>query len=310
MIDAPLALAFTAGMIASINPCGFALLPAYVGAFVAGDDTRVRADRRILRAVGVSAAVSMGFAAMFIIVGVVFNSASSALRQRMPWVTIAVGVVMLAMGIATIAGWKPRLPFQNRTSVVRRDAVGMAGFGFTYALVSLSCTLGPFLSVSTFAMQRSFGGGIVTYVVYAAGMGTIILALSVSAALAHDSLVGTLRNASKFAPRIAGLLLLVSGGYAIWYGRYELGVYDGNLSSDSVVEVGTNLQIRFTQFALSMGSTRIALAVVAITAASYLTFRLRHTSRNTLHRSQEPEQHLPESTTIPPVRAASRETTP
>ena len=120
MFNAPLALAFTAGMIASINPCGFALLPASIGAFVAGDDTRVRTDWRIARAVGVSAAVSVGFAAMFIIVGVVFSSASSALRQQMPWVTIAVGAVMLAMGVASIAGWKPRLPFNNRATAQRR----------------------------------------------------------------------------------------------------------------------------------------------------------------------------------------------
>jgi cytochrome c-type biogenesis protein len=308
VIDAPVALAFTAGMIASINPCGFALLPAYVGAFVAGDDVAVRADRRILRAVGVSGAVSFGFAAMFIIVGVMFSSASSALRQQMPWVTIAIGVAMLVMGVAAIAGWKPRLPFQGRASVVRRDAVGMVGFGFTYALVSLSCTLGPFLAVSTFAMQRSFAGGIVTYIVYAAGMGTIILALSVSAALAHDSLVGTLRNASRYAPRIAGVLLLVSGGYAVWYGRYELAVYGGNLSEDSVVEVGTNLQTRFTQFGLSMGSTRIALAIVVVTAAAYLLFRLRHNSRDSLEGSPAAEPQLPEHPT-PPDRASLRETT-
>jgi cytochrome c-type biogenesis protein len=296
VIDAPLALAFTAGMIASINPCGFALLPAYVGAFVAGDDTRVRADRRIFRAVGVSAAVSAGFAAMFIIVGVIFSATSSALRQQMPWVTIAIGVVMLSMGVASIAGWKPRFPFQNRTSVARRDAVGMAGFGFTYALVSLSCTLGPFLSVSAFAMQRSFIGGIVTYVVYAAGMGTIILALSVSAALAHDFFVGTLRNASKYATRLAGVLLVLSGGYAIWYGRYELAAYDGNLSDDSIVELGTNLQTRFVVFTSSVGSTRIALAIVAVTAAAYLAFRIRNSSRDTL------------PTPIPPSKAAARET--
>ena len=28
MIDAPLAAAFTAGMVATVNPCGFAMLPA------------------------------------------------------------------------------------------------------------------------------------------------------------------------------------------------------------------------------------------------------------------------------------------
>lgn len=276
MFNAPLALAFTAGMIASINPCGFALLPAYIGAFVAGDDTRVRTDWRIARAVGVSAAVSVGFAAMFIIVGVVFSSASSALRQQMPWVTIAVGAVMLAMGVASIAGWKPRLPFNNRATAQRRDAVGMATFGFAYALVSLSCTLGPFLSVSTFAMQQSFFDGTTTYIVYAAGMGTIILALSVSAALAHDSFVGTLRNASKYAPRLAGMLLMLSGGYAIWFGRYELSVYDGNRSSDSIVEAGINLQTRFVLLTQSFGATRIALVIVAFTAVAFLGFRLRH----------------------------------
>jgi cytochrome c-type biogenesis protein len=311
VFNAPLALAFTAGMIASINPCGFALLPAYIGAFVAGDDTRIRADWRIARAVGVSAAVSVGFAAMFIIVGVVFSAASSALRQQMPWVTIAVGSVMLAMGIASIAGWKPRLPFNNRSTTQRRDAVGMATFGFAYALVSLSCTLGPFLSVSTFAMQQSFLGGITTYVVYAAGMGTIILALSVSAALAHDSFVGTLRNASKYAPRLAGVLLTLSGGYAIWYGRYELSVYDGNRSSDSIVDAGTNLQTRFVLFTQSFGASRIALVIVALTAVAFLGFRLRHRTTatiNTTDKTAAAPEPTPSTRTLD--QAATPETTP
>ncbi len=306
MIDAPLALAFAAGMIASINPCGFALLPAYISAFVAGDDTQIRADRRIARAVGVSAAVSVGFATMFIIVGVVFSSASSALNQQMPWITIAVGTAMLVMGVASVCGWKPRLPFQNRATTQRRDALGMATFGFTYALVSLSCTLGPFLSVSTFAMQRSFLGGIATYIVYAAGMGTIILALSVSAALAHDSLVGTMRHASKYAPRLAGVLLILSGGYAIWYGRWELAVYDGNVSSDSLVDAGTNLQTRFVLFTQSFGANRIALIIVALTAVTFLGFRLRHRNIDSLETTTAAPEPTPSASS--PHEAASRET--
>jgi len=309
VIDAPLALAFTAGMIATINPCGFALLPAYIGAFVAGDDVSVLSDRRIARAIGVSAAVSVGFAAMFIIVGVVFTAASTALRQQMPWVTIAVGTVMVSMGLATIAGWKPRLPFQRRASAQRHDAVGMVTFGFAYALVSLSCTLGPFLSVSTFAMQRSILGGVTTYVVYAAGMGTIILALSVSAALAHDSLVGTLRNASKYAPRLAGVLLLLSGGYAIWYGRYELAIYDGDLQSDSVIDAGTNLQTRFVVLVQSIGAERIGLTIVAVTAIAYGAFRRRNRHLANLASTTTPTSeptHPGESAD----RAHSRETAP
>jgi len=312
VIDAPLALAFTAGMIATINPCGFALLPAYIGAFVAGDDLAVPAHRRVSRAIGVSTAVSIGFAAMFIIVGVVFSTASTALRQQMPWVTIAVGAVMVSMGMATIAGWKPRLPFRQKMSTQRHDAIGMVTFGFAFALVSLSCTLGPFLSVSTFAMQRSFLGGIVTYVVYAAGMGAIILALSVSAALAHDSFVGTLRNASKYAPRLAGVLLLISGGYAIWYGRYELAIYDGELPSDSLIDAGTNLQINFVVFVQSVGADRIGLAIIAVTAATYLVFRLRNRDIANLHNTTTDES-TPPNTPTPADHLAdgahSRETT-
>ena len=30
MISGPIALAFTAGMVATLGPCGFSLLPAYV----------------------------------------------------------------------------------------------------------------------------------------------------------------------------------------------------------------------------------------------------------------------------------------
>ena len=33
VIDAPLALAFGAGMLAAVNPCGFAMLPAYLSYF-------------------------------------------------------------------------------------------------------------------------------------------------------------------------------------------------------------------------------------------------------------------------------------
>ena len=34
MIDAPLGLAFAAGLVATINPCGFAMLPAYLSFFL------------------------------------------------------------------------------------------------------------------------------------------------------------------------------------------------------------------------------------------------------------------------------------
>ncbi|MDG4856683.1 hypothetical protein P8605_00620 [Streptomyces sp. T-3] len=43
MSDLPLAIALSAGMLAAVNPCGFALLPAYLSLLILGDDTPTKA---------------------------------------------------------------------------------------------------------------------------------------------------------------------------------------------------------------------------------------------------------------------------
>ncbi|MGD9755164.1 MAG: cytochrome c biogenesis protein CcdA, partial [Acidimicrobiia bacterium] len=55
MGGAPLALAFAAGMLATVNPCGFAMLPAYLSYFVGLEDdpSAAGADRTVLRSVAV-----------------------------------------------------------------------------------------------------------------------------------------------------------------------------------------------------------------------------------------------------------------
>ena len=71
---AALALAYTAGLVATINPCGFAMLPVYLGFFMEaeeGEETdRARALARALK-VGIS--VSAGFIVVFGIAGLLLN---------------------------------------------------------------------------------------------------------------------------------------------------------------------------------------------------------------------------------------------
>ena len=69
MIDAPLAYAFGVGMVATVNPCGFAMLPAYLSFFLglegAGDDARTN----VLRALLIGATITAGFVAVFGVLG-------------------------------------------------------------------------------------------------------------------------------------------------------------------------------------------------------------------------------------------------
>ena len=279
MISSPIALAFTAGMVATFNPCGFSLLPAYIGAFVAGDHVHDRLDQRILRAVGVAAAVSVGFIVVFASVGLIIDSIAGEARRQLPWVTIVIGGLLVVAGLAMAVGWKPRLAIRGpRFSTATNSPRVMVGYGITYAVASLSCTIGPFLAVTGTALSRSTAEGLATYIAYALGMGIIILVLSVASALAHSTVANHMRRLSRIAPRIGGILMVAAGAYAIWYGRWELAVYDGNLDTDPVIETAEDIRLWFVETIQSVGSQRLALlAALAIGTVVALT-RLRNQS--------------------------------
>ena len=58
-----LGLALGAGLVAAVNPCGFALLPAYLSMFVL-EEHRQRSVA-VVRALRATAALTLGFAAVF-----------------------------------------------------------------------------------------------------------------------------------------------------------------------------------------------------------------------------------------------------
>ena len=91
VLNGPFALAFTAGMAATVNPCGFALLPAYLSAFVGLDESSNRTTA-VARGLKVSAVLTAGFVAVFGIFGIVITRVVGELQRyrksvtrRYPW---------------------------------------------------------------------------------------------------------------------------------------------------------------------------------------------------------------------------------
>jgi len=278
MISAPVILAFTAGMVAAFNPCGFSLLPAYIGAFVSGDDTGASVERRVLRAIVVASAVSIGFIVVFASAGLFITHLAGGVRRQLPWVTIVVGTVLVAAGISMVVGWKPRVSIRiPRLGRADGGLVSMVGYGITYAVASLSCTIGPFLAVTGTALTQSTLQGVATYVSYALGMGVVILTISVASALAHSAVARNLRRFSAVAPRVGGVLLALAGIYAIWYGRWELSVFSGDFGSDPVIDMMEDVRLSVVGTIETIGAGRLsALVVVAILVAISLA-RTRRT---------------------------------
>ena len=63
-------LAFGAGLVAALNPCGFAMLPAYLALVVQGENVGRRAA--VGRAVTATAAMALGFLTVFGGFGIIF----------------------------------------------------------------------------------------------------------------------------------------------------------------------------------------------------------------------------------------------
>ncbi|MDZ7734431.1 MAG: cytochrome c biogenesis protein CcdA [Acidimicrobiia bacterium] len=208
VIDAPLALAFGAGMVAAFNPCGFAMLPAYLAFFLGLEDGHAGDDRGagVLDAVRVSGALTLGFVAVFAVAGALITWTTLSIQQYLPWVTMVIGLALIGLGIAFLVGWQltVRLPKLEKGGGSRRFT-SMFVFGISYAVASLSCTIAPFLAVtSTTFRDQNLVSGTVTFVAYGVGMGLVIAVLTVAVGVAKGGLVGRLRQLLPTIVRVSG----------------------------------------------------------------------------------------------------------
>ncbi len=96
--------AFVLGVVAAFNPCGFALLPAYLGLYLGDQGGGSGALSRARRSLTVAAVVAVTFTALFGAMGAVFSLASSAIVRVLPWAGLAVGVVLVLVGGLMLAG--------------------------------------------------------------------------------------------------------------------------------------------------------------------------------------------------------------
>lgn len=275
MIDAPLALAFTAGMVATVNPCGFAMLPAYLSYFLGIERTGDgRAEAGVLRALVVGGVVSSGFAVLFGVAGAIISWTSFGIERYASWVTIVIGGLLVVLGAAFMRGWEPRIAVPHLDKGGRdRSLWSMFVFGLSYAIASLSCTIGPFMTAVAGTFRRSnVVSGMLVFGAYALGMAVLLMALTVTLALARQSLLRVLRASLPYVQRISGVIMVITGAYLVWYGIYEIRVDGGSLGSSGPVDAVFGWSASLQNWLSDLGAVRIGLvlglsaATVALTA--------------------------------------------
>lgn len=174
----PLGFAFGADMVSVVNPCGFAMLPAYLGLCL-GD---------AFPWVGVLTGAGLVLAGLHLTFGGILSA---------PLAGRVAGSLAPAGGAGT---------------------THYLAFGFAYAAASLGCTLPLFLAVlgSTLTLG-SLGGALASVTLYCLGMGVVIAALTLGLALFPGALTARLRAAERRVAPVSATLLVVVGTYPVYY---------------------------------------------------------------------------------------------
>lgn len=276
-------LAFAAGLVAALNPCGFALLPTYLTLVVRADDAGQLTA--LARAVVATATMLLGFMAVFGTFGLFTVSVLNTVQRYLPYLTVLIGFVLVALGVwllsgRRLAGLNPLARSERWAPTVRIGS--MFGYGVGYALASLSCTIGPFLAVTA----ASFRVGLIlesllTYLAYAAGMSLIVGVLAIAAAFANPIRIGLIRRILPHINRIGGVLVGIVGLYVGYFGIYELRLFNENANpEDPVITGAVRVQSSVVVWVNRHGAYpwMALLALVALAALAVAWRRRRHRS--------------------------------
>jgi cytochrome c-type biogenesis protein len=218
----PVSYAFGVGMLATINPCGFVMLPSFAAFYLtARSDGEGSTARRLGRALVMGLLVSLAFVVTFGVAGLAIAGGGRFIVEWVGWAGVAIGLALIALGSYQLA--TRRSLFAGFTSGVRsqrRSSLGgVMAFGVAYAVASLGCTLPVFMIVvgSIFIGAGSYLESVLRFVEYALGMGLVLTLVTVGVATARVQTVRTVGAVLPYVESAGNVLLLFAGAYLVWY---------------------------------------------------------------------------------------------
>lgn len=217
-----LGLAFLTGMLATVNPCGFAMLPTYLAYFI-GSGPGSGPKRPLLVGLRAGIALSAGFATVFVTAGLLVAVGLRSIASALPWAAVVIGAVIVVAGLGMIVGWQLPGTRLNLNRFVKTEGTGSGlkgvfGYGVAYAVAALSCSLALLLAVVAQAVSTgSLLGLLAVFAAYALGSSVVLILLSLGAAVARDALARHVRRLLPYINRLGGAALVLAGMYLVLY---------------------------------------------------------------------------------------------
>ena len=152
--------------------------------------------------------------------------------EVIPYLGLTIGVLLVLLGLWIMCGLKFYTGFAARIAFHIGDsrtvsAKGYLLFGISYAVASLSCTIPIFLTVvGTSVTLGDFVYSFLQFVLFALGMGSVIISLTVSMAVLRQGIIRWYRNIIPVIQPVCACLMFLAGLYILFYWITIGGVID------------------------------------------------------------------------------------
>lgn len=209
---------FLQGVLAFLAPCAVALLPGYIVAFISRSGSDSDTTTRLLRGLKLAMLSIAGIFSIYAVATILIISAAQLLKDYMIWVTIGMGSILIIIGILMAAGKSFSFTLNVNHATPKSEVAEAFIFGLAYAIGALGCLFPLFLIVATQAIAApSAWTGVGYFAAYFGGMSLMMIGTILMSVLAREIMMKYLRKILPHMEKVTGWLLIVAGGYVIYY---------------------------------------------------------------------------------------------
>ena len=270
-IEGNFAYSFILGVLAAVNPCGFVLLPTYLIFFLGTrEEPNLETSQRLRRALVVSSGISIGFLAIFFVIGVISRLFTQWIEMNAKYASLAIGIVLVVGGARMLTGWTPKFALPEIGGVQTKTFRATVIYGVAYAVASIGCTIG-FLTTAVFGSiaLHGFVSGVLSILLYGLGMAMLVTALTVSLAFAKTGIVVIIKNRLNLIQRLGAILVTLTGIYLVFYWYAAI----SETRSASFVTKIERWQTKVASFLQQQGAVRMAVVLTVVVIAAILASR-------------------------------------
>lgn len=205
---------FTSGVFALFSPCGFPMLPGYVSYYIG-------TNASLGKAFPGGVACTLGLVTVFSIIGVIADALGSLITYYISLLELVAGLATIFLGLSMIL--KIRIPMFSIPvkAPKRRGLIGIYLYGVTYGMATLACSAPIFFSILSIAIAA--GGllnGILTFTVYAIGMGLPLIIITILLVNTKKMFLKRIMKMMPWIEKLSGIILVSIGVYLIYFYLY------------------------------------------------------------------------------------------